>query len=422
MNYTSNRTYNLGMNVTRFRALLAALLLLVAGGGTFAYFKYKRISAYLISQISGQASKKLGRQIKFKSISFSPLEGIVIKDACVSRRPDFSRGDFFCAARTVIRPDLFALMSNRLYFSKVAFDSPVLKARERGGVWDFADLLALLPETSKGLYLTWNASELTLKNAVLEADMETAGLSLVLEGANLSLRHYSAYGGNYGLTADGSLKSAVRGKLLSAAVKLRTDANFDYGGLASIKGSFSADNSEYGAITLERLKADWELFNLRKPLADKNYYVTVSAERLLVPGRENSVRDSVSKGLNLFSSAMGRAAPKIEDIEMASLNAAFRLDDSRLSVRDITLRTNFIDLDAAISIDGPSKKADASLEAGIGGNKLKMTASGPLSDPRLEPLLSATLSDKFKEALAGIESWLLKTFPVTGDIPCPRKS
>jgi len=402
------------MNITRFRVLLAALLLSAAGGGTFAYFKYKRISAYIISQISGQATKKLGRQIAFKSISFSPLEGIVVKDACVSRRPDFSRGNFFCAAKTVIRPDLFALMRNRVYFSKVSFDSPVLKVRERGGAWDFADLLALLPQTSKGLYLTWNASELVLKNAVLEADMETAGLSLALEGANLSLRHYSAYGGNFGLTADGTLKSAIKGKLLSAAVKLRTDANFDYGGLGSINGSLSAEGTEYGAITLGRLKADWEFFNLRKPLAEKNYSLTVSAEKLLIPGRENSVKNSVSKSLDLFSSAMGKPAPKIEDIEMASLAAAFRLDNSVLSVKDIALRTNFINLDASISIDGPAKEADASLEAGIGSNKLKMSASGPLAAPEIKPLLSATLSARFKEALAGIEKSLLKIFPVTG--------
>ena len=414
MKCAPNRTYNLNMNITRFRVVLAALLFFAAGAGGFVYFKYKKISDHVLSLVSDQAAKKLGRQVKFKSISFSPLGGIVIKDACVSRRPDFSRGSFFCAARTVIRPQFYALVRNKVYFSKVAFEKPVIKVRERAGAWDFADLLALLPETSKGLYLTWNASELVMKDAVLEADMETSGLSLALEHANLSLEHYSSFGGNYGLTADGTLKSAVKGKLLSSAVKLDADANFDYGGLASTKGRFSADDTAFGAVTLGNLKADWELFNLRKPLADKNYSITVSAENLLVPGHENSIKAAVSKGLDLFSSAMGRPTPKIEDIEMSSLNAAFRLDNSVLSVRDIALRTNFIDLDAAISIDGPAKKADASLEADIGSNKLKMSASGPLAAPEIKPLLSATLSARFKEALAGIESSLLKIFPVTG--------
>ncbi|MDO8804720.1 MAG: hypothetical protein Q7R35_09810 [Elusimicrobiota bacterium] len=403
------------MNFTRFRIVAAALLLFVAGGGAFAYFKYKKISNYLISQISGVAANKLGRQVKFKSISFSPLRGVVIKEACVSRAPDFSKGNFFCAAKTVIRPRFAALMKNQVYFSRVAFEKPVLKVRERNGVWDFADLLALLPETDKGVYLTWNASELTMKGAVLEADLETSGLSLALENANITLEHYSSFGGNYGLSADGLVKTVLKGKLLSAEVKLKTDANFDYGGLSSTKGSFRAEKISCGAITLESLKSDWNLFNMRKPLAEKNYTASLAAEKLVIPGQETSIKDGVSKALALFSAAMGRSAPKIEDIEMSSLSAAFRLDNSALALSDLALRTNFMNLDAGLAIDGPAKTAEASLDAAIGSSRIKMSASGPMSSPQIKPMLSATLSTKFREALTDIETSLLKRFPVTGE-------
>lgn len=403
------------MNITRLRLLAAALLLFIAGSGAFAYFKYQKISHYLIAQISGQASRKLGRQIKFRAISFSPLSGIIIKDACVSRRPDFSKGSIFCAEKTVIRPQLAALMKNQVYFSRIALVKPVIKVRERNGEWDFADLLALLPKTDKGLYLTWNASELTMKDAALEADLETSGLSLALENANLKLEHYSSFGGNYGLSADGLVKTAVKGKLLSAQVKFDTQANFDYGGLSSTNGNFSADNAAYGAITLEKLTAGWSLFNMRKPLAEKNYSASFKAVNLLVPGHENAARDGVSKGLELFASAMGRPVPKIDDIEMSSLGAAFRLNDSSLSVSGIALRTNFMDLDSGITINGPAKTADASLDAVIGTNKLKLAASGLMTAPEIKPVLSDTLAAKFREALTGIETSLLKTFPVTGE-------
>ena len=403
------------MNIPRFRLLAAALFIFIAGSGAFAYFKYQKISHYLIDQLSGQASKKLGRQIKFRAISFSPLSGIIIKDACVSRRPDFSKGSIFCAQKTVIRPQLAALLKNQVYFSRISLEKPVIKVRERNGEWDFADLLALLPKTDKGLYLTWNASELTMKDAALEADLETSGMSLALENANLKLDHYSSFGGNFGLSADGLVKTAVKGKLLSAEVKFRTEANFEYAGLSSAKGNFSADHAAYGAITLEKLNADWSFFNMLKPLAQRNYSATLTAENLVVPGQENAARDGVSKGLELFSSAMGRSAPKIEDIEMRSLSAAFRLKDSALSVSDIALRTNFMDLDSGITINGPAKTADASIEAVIGSNKLKMAASGPMSAPQIKPVLSDTLSTKFKDALAGIEASLLKNFPVTGE-------
>ena len=403
------------MQFTRFRILAAALLIFLAGGGAFAYFKYKKISDYLVGQIHGQTAKKFGRQVKFKSVSFSPFKGIVIREACVSRRPDFSKGNFFCAAKTVIRPQFAALMKNQVYFSKVAFEKPVLKVRERGGVWDFADLLALLPETEKGLYLTWNASELTMKNAVLEADLETSGLSLALEDADISLEHYSSFGGNYGLKAKGLVKTVLRGKLLSGEVNLAADANFDYGGLSSTKGDFQAENISYGAITLENLKTNWNLFNLRKPLADKNYCASLTAKNLFIPGHENSVRNGVSKSLALFSAAMGRPVPKIEDIEMSSLKAAFKLDNSALAFNNMKLCTNFMDLSAGLAIDGPGKTAEASLDASIGPNKIKMSASGPMASPRILPALSATLSARFREALVNIENSLLKTFPVTGE-------
>ena len=403
------------MNFTRFRIVIIALLLLAVGSGAFAYIKYKKISNYLISQISGQAAKKLGRQVKFKSVSFSPLRGVVIKEACVSRAPDFSKGNFFCAAKTVIRPKFSALMKNQVYFSRVAFEKPVIKVRERNGAWDFADLLALIPETSKGLHLTWNTSELTMKDAVLEADLETSGLSLALENANISLEHYSSFGGNYGLSADGLVKTVMNGKLLSGEVRLKTDANFDYGGLASTKGNLRMEKISYGAITLESLRSGWSLFNMRKPLAEKNYKASLSAEKLVIPGQENSVKAGVSKGLALFSAAMGKSAPKIDDIEMSSLNAAFRLDNSALSFDDLSLRANFINLDAGLAMDGPAKTAEATLNADIGSNKIRMSASGPMSSPSIKPVLSDTLSAKFKEALTNIEGSLLKRFPITGE-------
>lgn len=403
------------MVFTRLRILLAALLLFAAAGGTAVYFKYKNLTAYLVSAISGQAGKKLGREVKFKSASFSLLNGVVIKEACVSRRPDFSKGNFFCASKAVIRPRLTALLRNELYFASVSLEKPVLKVREKGGRWDFEDLLALLPKTTKDLHLTWNASELALRGAVIEADLETSGLSLSLEDADITLEHYSAYGGNFGLEAEGLVRTVLNGKLLSGKAELDTDAVFEYGGLASAKGEFKARDIAYGAMTLEKFAAAWNLFNLRKPLAEKNYTVTVSAENLLLPAQESAARDGVARGLELFSAAMGKSAPKIEDIEMKSFGAAFRLDDSSLAVKDIKLRTNFLSLDAALAINGPARTAEAGLKAEIGANVIELSAAGPIKNPEIKPLLSATLSKKLKEALAAAEGALLKLFPVTGE-------
>jgi len=403
------------MPLTRARVLLALLLLAAAGALAFTYFKYRKLSAFVVDQIGGQAAKKLGRQVRFSSVAYSPFKGIVLRDACLSRLPDFSKGEFFCAKKTVIRPRLRALLRNRVSFSSVVFEAPVLKVRERAGRWDFEDLLALLPETDKGLYLTWNASELALRGGRVEADLETSGLSLALEDLDLELGHYSSYGGNFGLEAAGLAKTVYKGKLVSAGFSLKTDSNFAYGGLSSAKGEFRARDISYGAMTLETLSADWDLFNMRKPLGEKNYSVSVAAAGLVLPAQENAARDGVARGLELFSAAMGRTVPKIEDIELSSFTAAFRLDDSVLAVKDIALRTNFMELDAALTIFGPQRKADASLRAVVGDSKLEMSAAGPLGAPRVKPLLSSTLTARFKSALAAAENSLLRIFPVTGE-------
>jgi hypothetical protein len=403
------------MLLTRARVLLALLLLAAAGALAFTYFKYRKISAYVVDQIGGQAARKLGRQVKFSGVSYSPFKGIVLRDACVSRLPDFSKGEFFCAKKTIIRPRLSALLRNRVSFSSVAFEAPVLKVRERAGRWDFVDLLALLPDTDKGLHLTWNASELLMRGGRVEADLETSGLSLALEELDLKLDHYSSYGGNFGLEAAGLAKTVYGGKLVSAGFSLKTDSNFAYGGLSSAKGEFRARDISYGAMTLETFSADWDLFNMRKPLGEKNYSASVAASGLVLPAQENAARDGVARGLELFSAAMGRTVPGIEDIEMGSFAAAFRLDDSVLSVKDIVLRTNFLELDAALTIFGPQRKADASLKAVVGDSKLEMSAVGPLDAPRIKPLLSSTLAARFKSALAAAENSLLRIFPVTGE-------
>lgn len=403
------------MKFTRARLAAAALLLLAAGAGGFVWFKYRTLSAQIAEQISGQASKKLGREVKFARISFSPLKGVILRDACVSRRPDFSKGNFFCAEKVVILPSFSALVRNRVHFSRVAFDKPVLKVREKGGRWDFEDLLALLPETNKGLYLTWNADELAMTGAVLEADMETSGLSLALKDADLRLAHYSSYGGNYGLEAEGLVQTVHGGKLVSAGAELDADLNFDYAGLASTSGRFRLKDLSYGAASLDSFRADWKLFNIRKPLAEKNYSVDVEAAGLLVPALGGAASAKVSDAMHLFGRITGKPLPVVEDYRADSFKASFSLDDSRLALKGLELRTNFISLDAALAIDGPARTADAAFKADLNGSRLDLSASGPLASPVIKPLLSATLDAKLKESLLAAENSLLKLFPVTGD-------
>ncbi len=403
------------MRPTRARIFLFSLAALLLCSAALVYFKYRRFAALVTDQAGAQASKRLGREVRLSGVSFSPLSGVIIRGACVSRRPDFSKGSFFCADRIMIRPRLGALLRNRFYLARVELDKPVIKLREENGRWDFEDLLALLPRTDKGLHLTWNTTELRLRNASVEADMGTSGLSLSVRNADLDLTHYSAFGGNYSVRASGLISTAAGGRLLSGAAKLDAEANFDYGGLSSTNGSFAATGVSYGAATLGSFNAAWKLFNIRRPLPEKNYSVDAAAADLLVPAHDSQTAGRIAGALRLLSRVTGRQLSFRSDFRAGSLKAAFSLKGSSLSLSGVSLRSDPLSLDAALTINGGARTAEAALDAALGGGRLNLSASGPLARPEIRPLLSSTLEAELRKGLAALENWLLRIFPVTGE-------
>lgn len=405
------------MRFSKAKLVLLSALVLVLGGGAFAYLKYKSISNYVIDQISGQAVKKLGRQVKFKSMAFSPLKGIVIKEPCVSRAPDFSKGSFFCAKRAVIRPEFAKLMGKELYFANVEFDSPVIKLRETGGKWDFEDLLELLPKTSKGLHLTWNAKRLVLKDASLEIDMASSGRSFAFEKADITLLHYSAVAGNFELIFNGGAKTILNGQLLTMALSLKTGLNYEYSGLVSTLGELELADTTLGASTLKRAALNWELFNIQKPAAEKNYKADLEAEGLFIPAQGGGAGKSLNSALELLSSVTGKEAPRVEDIEMSRLALDFSLDDGVLRIKRLDVDSNFLEWKSRYELNGPARAVDIDLSARLGGNKLALTAKGPMDNPEIRPEMSYTLGKKLTDAVRALNAALLKIFPIITEKP-----
>ncbi|MBI4803249.1 MAG: hypothetical protein HY796_12075 [Elusimicrobia bacterium] len=405
------------MRISRYKLALALFVVLGLGAGAFAYVKYKNFSQYLIEQINSQADKKLGRQVKFKKIAFSPLKGIIVDEPCVSRAPDFSKGNFFCAKRAVIRPEISKLMNKRLCFANVEFEKPVIKAREAGGKWDFEDLLALLPKTSKGLHLTWNAKRLTLKDATVEIDIGSSGQSLALENADITLLHYSALAGNFELTFSGDAKTILNNQLLTTKIFLKTGLNFEYAGLTSAFGGVEFTDAVFGAATLKKAGANWELFNINKPAAEKNYAAGLKAEGLFIPARSGGLKKSVNSALGLLSSVMGKEAPRVEDLEINSLTLDFTLNDRVLRVKRLDLDANFLNFKSEYELNGPACAVDLVFSAQVGANKFALTARGPMDSPEILPAMSYTLAKKLLEAVRAVNARLLKIFPVATERP-----
>ncbi|MBU2574079.1 MAG: hypothetical protein KKH28_08400 [Elusimicrobia bacterium] len=405
------------MKISGYKLALAIIAVLVLVSGIFAYVKYKKFSQYLIEQINSQAGKKIGRQVKFKKIAFSPLKGIIIDEPCVSRAPDFSKGNFFCAKRAVIRPDFSTMMGKRLNFANVEFEKPVIKIREAGGKWDFDDLLALLPKTAKGLHLTWNAKRLTLKDAAVEIDIGSSGRSLALENSDFTLLHYSALAGNFELTFNGDAKTILEKQLLTAKISFKTGLNFEYAGLTSAFGGVEFTGAVFGAATLKKAALNWELFNINKPAAEKNYTAGLKAEGLFIPAQSGGVKKSVNAALELLSSVAGKETPRVEDIEMNSLALDFTLNDRVLRVKRLDLDTNFLNFNSKYELNGPARTVDIDFSARLGSNKLALTAKGPMGSPEILPAMSYTLNRKLLEAVRAVNAGLLKIFPVATEKP-----
>ncbi|OGS08123.1 MAG: hypothetical protein A2270_03525 [Elusimicrobia bacterium RIFOXYA12_FULL_51_18] len=400
------------MNIFRFKIMVILLLAFGLSSGVFAYVKYKKFSEYLISRINLQTGKKLGRQIKFKRIAFSPLKGVVIYEPCVSRAPDFSKGIFFCARRAIIRPEIAQLMRNRLYFSNVELTDPVIKAREAGGKWDFDDLLALLPRTSKGLHITWNARKLSVTGAKLEVDIGSSGRSIAIENADITLLHYSALAGNFELKLNGDVKTILNGQLLTARTSFKTDLNFEYSGLTAAFGDVQFTGAALGAATIKKTSLSWEIFNIDKPAREKNYTAGLKAEGLFIPAQSGAVKQSVNSAMELLSSVIGKATPRVEDIEMDELTLDFTLNNGVLFVKRLDLNTNFLNLKNEYELNGPARTVNIRFAAQIGDNRLDLTAKGPMDRPDILPAMSVTLNRKLTEAIRGINASLLKIFPI----------
>lgn len=407
-----NFGYNLIMRLSKAKLVTLSVLVLALGGAAFLYVKYRSFSGYIIEQINTRPGKKLGRQVKFKKISFSALKGVIIDEPCVSRRPDFSKGNFFCAKRAVIRPGLAKLMGKELYFANIEFDSPVIKLREAGGEWDFDDLLKLLPKTSKGPHLTWNAKRLVLRNASVEIDMASSGRSFALENADATLLHYSAVAGNFELIFSGGAKAILNGRLLTTALSLKTGLNFEYAGLVSSLGGIEFADTMLGASTLKKAALNWELFNIKNPAAEKNYKAGLEAEGLFIPAQDGAAGKSVNGALELLSSVTGKAAPHVEDIEMSRLALDFSLNDGVLLIKRLDADTNFLELKSRYGLNGPARTVDIDLSARLGGNKLALTAKGPMDNPEIRPAMSYMLGKKLTEAVRALNAALLKIFPL----------
>jgi len=295
-------------------ASLAGLLIAAAAGGYFLLRRYGGLGGAVASALAETAAKKAGRELRIKSVSFSPLKGLTLRGVSVSEKPSFARGVFFSAEKVRLAMPFLPLLKGSVVFDSAELDGAFFKVTEKDGDWNFKDLLALLPDAAKGLHLTWNARELLVRRSRIQADLLTSGLSLDMTETDAAVKHYSSFGGNFNIRASGRAGTAAGGRLFSGAYSAKADLNFTPLGLDSSAGEMEMEGLELGDMRLGSLEADWKLFKIGRG-SERNYSLELKAEDFFAPGYRSAFKDSAEKGLKALFSALGSAPPKIEDIK-----------------------------------------------------------------------------------------------------------
>lgn len=391
----------------RKKIILAASVaaLVLAGGGAWLFLakKYGGLGGALAAAMAETASRKAGRDLRIKSVSFSPLGGLILRGVEVSEKPSFRNGVFFSAEKVSLAMPLMPLLRGSVVFSAAEFDGAFFKVREKGGEWNFRDLLALLPDTVKGLHLTWNAKRLVFRDTRIQADLAAAGLSLDMTGTDAVIKHYSSFGGNFNIEASGRAGTVWGGRLFTGGYAAEVDLNFTPLGLDSSSGRLKMEDLELGDMRLAELGAGWNFFRIGRG-AERNYSLEAEASDFFAPGYRSPFRDGVESGLKSLFSALGAAPPKIEDIRAESLSIRASLKNGRLDVGEVRLEADFAGLRAAFAA-GAGAGTKLEIEAEAAGKKFRAIASGSDARPKVEPELSRTLREKLLSARRALKEF-----------------
>lgn len=91
------------------------------------------------------AKKELGRDVTVEKVKFNILKGIIIRDVKVSKRPDFTSGEFIKCKAFIFDYDLFKLLQRKIVIRKLVLDQPEIfvdRYKSMGKVvYNFSDLM-----------------------------------------------------------------------------------------------------------------------------------------------------------------------------------------------------------------------------------------------------------------------------------------
>ena len=399
----------------KFLIILGCIFLFFIIVGTSIWFLRRPIMGSVAERIFATLKQDLGREITMENPDLTSNDGIVLYKLCISQKPDFSKGKFFCADKATILPNISTADPRQISFSRIILENAEINVNEENGHWDFEDLASMGSGSKKDdrpLEESWMIDKLVLKNSSLSVKSATYDINIKTDKSDLTISH----AGNE-FNAEGSTDITIDSNDIKTSMssKLKAKTFLKDGKLHKASGNASIEKAKIGQISIEKLALNTNLSGIEKDIKGKNYIVRFSADGIFIPRTDTQVYEKVPQYLKLFAAAVGKPAPVIKDAEFHSINGHFQVENNSIEMQHFSLRSNFMEMDGDLKINGKNKDTSASMKISIGKNDIRLLVSGPIKKPVLKPVLAEMLSKKLKEAYIDMENGLLDYFPVDKD-------
>lgn len=381
------------------KLILSAILLTAALSLSVLYYKAKKHGEIILAKASEYLSKKSGRKVIIGSLSYSIIDGLIMKDVSIKEKD--AKTDFFSFKRAEIKIDEKKFINGELVFKKAAFYGGKLRIENREGQWNFKDLIKLLPPSQKPIQLVWNAKEFSFEDFFISFFLDDMEVSL--DKSDLHISHRSLTAGNFFFSLSSKLSLIKEKDFFSASIETEGDLVYDYALLKSARIDANMEDISYKQISIKSLSFSGNFLDLDKK-SFSNFNSDLKVENLFIPSLKKNF-SSFSNNLEAIEKALGKNILKEEDFSMKELSISARSKNSESEI-NLSMDSNLLDIQfsSLASLDR-GDNINAVLE--ISDSKIKLSALSDFNKVKFKDDFSETLSKSLEEMILKFEKTII---------------
>ncbi|MEA3307686.1 MAG: hypothetical protein U9Q34_07870, partial [Elusimicrobiota bacterium] len=297
--------------------------------------------------------------------------------------------------RTALGFKALPLLKGNFIISKVKFkNAKFTLARNKNGKWNFADILAILPEPEENFYSDW-PEQIIAKNSELLIIDKLSDNMWVLENADIKFsKRLSYHGGSLNISWRGAFKgSGFKNLFVSKNVYGTIKSDFKGDNLASTLGELELKDSICNDLLLKTIHLQWNFFKLNTK-KEQNLKAEFKMEEISIPNIDNSFRKNILKTLTAISKIYGIRDKKTHHLKFKNISAKASFHEDLFKIQDFKFDSNILNLKADFALNNKTDKINLNFK-GIALNKeMDITAKGLPDNLYIKPTFSYTIRTK----------------------------